>query len=180
VGADRPEQVDVRILSATHQDLQALQTRGEFREDLFWRIKGAEISLPPLRERIDDIPLLATHFLNQAAALSPDGRRVELSEEATRLLTRHHWPGNLRELRHEMQRATVMCRSPVLSPSDFSFPERDPLLEANTLQEQVEALERREISLALQRHDGNRTRAADDLGLSRQGLLNKINRYGLT
>lgn len=185
VGADRPVNVDVRIISATNRDLDALQQTGEFREDFFWRIKGAEIALPPLRERPTDIPVLAAHFLNQAAALSADGRVKTLSDAARTALLEHAWPGNLRELRHEMQRATVLVgERDVLDPQDFSFGQKlaagaaAPDSQA-TLHEKVEALERREIEAALVRHGGNRTRTAEELGLSRQGLLNKIERYGL-
>lgn len=184
VGADRPQTVDVRIISATNRDLDALQQSGEFREDFYWRIKGAEIELPPLRERPSDIALLATHFLNQAAALSADGRPKTLSEAARQALIEHTWPGNLRELRHEMQRATVLIgERRDIEPDDLSFGQNgansNPLGEDATLHDKVEALERREIKAALARHDGNRTQTADELGLSRQGLLNKIERYGL-
>ena len=109
VGADRPSRVDVRCLSATNKDLGALQQAGTFREDLYWRIKGVEVHLPPLRERAADLPLLARHFLNQCAHLCPDGRARQLSDAATEALLAHPWPGNLRELRHEMQRASVLA-----------------------------------------------------------------------
>lgn len=184
VGADRPRRVDVRLISATNRDLEALQRSGEFREDFYWRIKGAQIELPPLRRRPSDIPILAAHFLNQAAALAPDGRPRTLSEGARQALWQHHWPGNLRELRHEMQRATVMVGERAeLRADDFAFggdaSSYEGLGADATLHEKVEALERREVAAALARHDGNRTHAADELGLSRQGLLNKIERYGL-
>ena len=184
VGADRPTQVDVRIISATNRDLESLQETGDFREDLYWRIKGAQIHLPPLRERVGDIPLLATHFLNKSAPLCPDGKARRLSEEATEALTNHSWPGNLRELRHEMQRVTVMCTDPVLQPDDFAFTDSSGTVHAvdddAPLKEKVQALERREIEKALDRLHGNRTKTAEALGLSRQGLLNKMNRYGLS
>ncbi len=182
VGADRAVQVDVRIISATNRDLEELQQQNQFREDLYWRIKGAEIHLPPLRERTGDIPLLATHFLNNSASLCADGRPRRLSDAAVEALQQHRWPGNLRELRHEMQRAAVMSTDPVLQPEDFSFVTDQGTLsvpEDAPLKQKVQALEEREIHSALQRFDGNRTRAADELGLSRQGLLNKMDRYGL-
>ena len=184
VGADRPQTVDVRVVSATNRDLDALQAAGEFREDFFWRIKGAQIELPPLRDRPTDIPLLAAHFLNQAAALAPDGQPRKLTDEARRALLSHRWPGNLRELRHEMQRATVLVgKRQELEPQDFSFVDQgtswSPVDQDATLHDKVEALERREVRQALAQHDANRTRAAEQLGLSRQGLLNKIERSGL-
>ncbi len=184
VGAERPVQVDVRIVSATNRDLLELQESGDFREDLYWRIKGAQIHLPPLRERPGDIPLLATHFLNQSRSLTPDGQPRRLSEEAIDALQTHSWPGNLRELRHEMQRAIVMSTNPLLQPRDFAFtqggPSLKPVDDDAPLKDKIEALERREIERALDQFHGNRTQTAEALGLSRQGLLNKMNRYGLS
>ncbi|HEX2570480.1 MAG TPA: sigma-54 dependent transcriptional regulator [Polyangia bacterium] len=195
VGGDRPVYVDVRLVSATNRDLLALQAEGRFREDLYWRINGAEIRLPALRERAEDIPLLATHFLNQCAHLCVDGRAKRLSEGALEALLRASWPGNLRQLRHEMQRATVLAGDdPEIDAEDFSAAVAAPVgaaarprgatsgspEEATTLQEKVEALERREIAAALTRHGGNRSRTAEALGLSRQGLLKKMERYGLS
>ena len=185
VGGDKVIPVDVRVVAATNRDLRQMVNEGTFREDLYWRIKGAQVHLPPLRERPEDIPLLATHFLNQAASYCADGKPRRLTPEAEAALSRHTWPGNMRELRHEMQRASVLAGSSLLlAPSDFSFaqPSMSPTTSAHptTLQEKVTLLERQEIAAALFRHDGNRTRAAADLGLSRQGLLNKIERYGLS
>jgi DNA-binding NtrC family response regulator len=185
VGADAPVNVDVRIVSATNRDLETLQQSGEFREDLYWRIKGAQIELPPLRDRPSDIPLLAQHFLNKSAALSADGQPRTLSDEAESALLSHKWPGNLRELRHEMQRATVMVGDRhEIEADDLSFAGGATGIpstpdEGAELEDKVRALEKREIRAALARHDGNRTRTAEELGLSRQGLLNKIDRYGL-
>jgi two-component system, NtrC family, response regulator AtoC len=185
VGAERPLRVDVRLISATNRDLVAMQASGQFREDLFWRIKGAEVRLPALRERPSDIPLLAQHFLNQCAHLNPDGRPKLLSDAAREALHEHHWPGNLRELRHEMQRATVLAgERREIQPEDLSFTGTErthPLASgALTLQQKVETLERREIEEALKKFSGNRTHSAEALGLSRQGLLKKMERYGLT
>ncbi len=185
VGADRPRMVDVRILAATNQDLAALQRAGQFREDLYWRIKGAEVVLPPLRERTSDLALLAVFFLNQSTALTVNGRPRTLSPAASEALPRHPWPGNLRELRHEMQRASVLVgERQVIAASDLSCGQTLSLTQetekapTGTLLEQIEALERREIERALTTHHGNRTHAAEALGLSRQGLLKKMERYG--
>ncbi|MCY1021559.1 sigma-54-dependent transcriptional regulator [Pyxidicoccus sp. MSG2] len=185
VGADLPVKVDVRLISATHQDLGRMQQEGTFREDLYWRVKGVEIRLPPLRERASDLPLLAKHFLNQCAHLCPDGRARLLSDAAAEALAAHAWPGNLRELRHEMQRATVLAgERREIQPEDLSFTgsERPHASApgARTLAQKVEALERREIEEALKRCGGNRTHTAEALGLSRQGLLKKLERFGLT
>ena len=157
---------------------------GLFREDLYWRIRGAEISLPPLRERTADIPLLAAHFLNQAAALTGRGRAPELSATAVDALVRHAWPGNLRELRHEMQRASVLLgHRTQIEPADLSLPtpaQSSARTTVDSLQQKVEALEKGELERALAEHHHNRTHAAEALGLSRQGLLKKMARYGLT
>ncbi|WP_164020646.1 sigma-54-dependent transcriptional regulator [Pyxidicoccus trucidator] len=185
VGADLPVKVDVRLISATHQDLGRMLQEGTFREDLFWRVKGVEIRLPPLRERASDLPLLAKHFLNQCAHLCPDGRARLLSDAAAEALAAHAWPGNLRELKHEMQRATVLAgERREIQPEDLSFTgserPRASTPGATTLAQKVEALERREIEEALKRCGGNRTHTAEALGLSRQGLLKKLERFGLT
>ncbi|XXF80368.1 sigma-54 dependent transcriptional regulator [Myxococcaceae bacterium GXIMD 01537] len=186
VGADRPVHVDVRLVSATNKDLGKLQQSGAFREDLYWRIKGVEIHLPALRERAADLPLLAKHFLNQCAHLCADGRPRLLSEAAAEALLSHSWPGNLRELRHEMQRATVLAGARrEVQPEDLSFTGAERPVGAVapgnlTLAQKVEALERREIEEALRRCGGNRTHTAEALGLSRQGLLKKLERLGLT
>ncbi|MCC7381980.1 MAG: sigma-54-dependent Fis family transcriptional regulator [Deltaproteobacteria bacterium] len=184
VGASEPRRVDLRIVSATHRDLDAQVAKGELREDLYWRIKGAEVRLPPLRERSGDLPLLARYFLNRAAHLTPDGKPRVLSDAAADALAQHAWPGNLRELRHEMQRATVLAGTRVeIQPEDLSWTGADrppPRVQGTTtLPEKIEALERREISEVLARHSGNRSRTAQELGLSRQGLLKKMERYGI-
>jgi DNA-binding NtrC family response regulator len=181
VGASRAETVDVRIVSATNQDLEAGVSEQRFREDLYWRIKGAEVRLPALRERRDDIPLLARHFLNRAAHMSSDGRPKQLDEGALESLLEHGWPGNLRELRHEMQRATVLAadrRTIVAEDLSFALLER-PSPVSDSLPAKVEALEKREIAAALEKTAGNRSKAALALGLSRQGLLKKMDRYGI-
>ena len=180
VGADRPRQVEVRLVSATNRDLAAMLEDGEFREDLYWRVRGAEVALPPLRRRPSDIPLLAEYFLGHCASLAVDGQPKTLSSGAQQMMLEHGWPGNLRELRFEMQRATVLARRrPQIDPGDLSMDNNRARAqqEPTTLHQRVEALERREIEAALARTHGNRTHAARELGLSRQGLLKKMARY---
>jgi DNA-binding NtrC family response regulator len=184
----------VRLVSATHQPLEAQIAKGAFREDLYWRVRGIEIGLPRLADRTGDLPLLAQHFLNQAHALVPRALRASLSPGALRRIEAYGWPGNLRELRHEMQRALVMAAgrgevleedlSPALRGTGAmpgragAGPDADADADA-TLEEKITALERREIARALQTTGGNKSQAAAKLGLSRQGLLNKMDRYGL-
>jgi DNA-binding NtrC family response regulator len=192
VGASRPVTVDVRIVSATHQSLDVMVGNQSFRDDLYWRIRGIEIALPRLADRIGDLPLLAQHFLNLARALVPIAPATAISPGAMRRLETCDWPGNLRQLRHEMQRALVMAggRGEILeddlSPSlrQTSTKAADSGLEAaqednKTLEEKIAALERKEIAAALRKSQGNKSQAAAQLGLSRQGLLNKMDRYGL-
>ncbi|MDC3958063.1 sigma-54-dependent Fis family transcriptional regulator [Polyangium jinanense] len=190
VGAGKPVRVDVRIVSATHRPLEQMVRTGTFREDLYWRIRGIEITLPSLVDRTGDLAVLAQHFLNEARALVPGAGPTTLSKEALRRLEDHDWPGNLRELRHEMQRALVMAagRSEILeadlspalrrsrSAAAIEAPAEDTSL---TLEQKIERLERAEITRALAECQGNRSQAAQRLGLSRQGLLNKLDRYGL-
>jgi DNA-binding NtrC family response regulator len=185
VGASKPVHVDVRIVSATHRPLAEMVAARTFRDDLYWRIRGIEVALPRLAERSEDIVVLAQHFLNQASALVPGPERPSLSAAAVRCLETYTWPGNLRELRHEMQRALVLAggRRVVLA-EDLSPALRGPagtveVAEGATLEQKIEALERSEISRALAEHGGNKSHAAEALGLSRQGLLNKLARYGL-
>ncbi len=188
VGASRSVTVDVRIVSATHRPLAEMVAARTFRDDLYWRVRGIEVALPRLADRVGDLPVLAQHFLNQGRALVPRAGATTLSPGALRRLEGWPWPGNLRELRHEMQRALVMAAgrgeileedlSPALRQaaavkSEGSAPE------GATLEEKITALERREIAAALAATAGNRSHAAQRLGLSRQGLLNKMDRYGL-
>jgi DNA-binding NtrC family response regulator len=186
VGASRPLQVDVRLVSATHQPLPEQVANKHFREDLYWRLRGIEVALPRLAERPGDGVLLAQHFLNTARSLVPHPINPVLSPAAVRCLESYDWPGNLRELRHEMQRALVLSGGRgEIQPEDLS-----PALRAKaptgaadraalTLEEKIERLEREELTRALAECEGNRSHAAEKLGLSRQGLLNKMARHGL-
>ncbi len=190
VGASTPVHADVRIVSATHRPLDALRAAGSFRDDLYWRVRGIEIALPRLADRTGDLPVLAQHFLNVSRALVPQGGAATLSPGALRRMEQYAWPGNLRELRHEMQRARVMAvgRSEILE-DDLSPSLRAPTTpraastvdagDGGTLEQKIAALEQREIRAALDSVGGNRSQAATRLGLSRQGLLNKMERYGM-
>ena len=183
VGASKPIHVDVRLVSATHRPLAQMIAEKTFRDDLYWRIRGIEITLPRLADRIGDLPLLAQHFLNQARAFVPFAGSPRLSPEAVRTLESYPFPGNLRELRHLMQHALVMAagREEILE-ADLPLtatPAAIPSSEGGTLEEKIARLERREIEAALAEEHGNRSHVATKLGLSRQGLLNKMARHGL-
>ncbi len=188
LGAPKAERVDVRIVSATHKPLTEMMEQKAFRDDLYWRIRGIEIALPRLADRIGDLPLLAQHFLNLARTLVPASATPRLSAEAARRIEEYAFPGNLRELRHEMQRAMVMAggRSEILEDDLSPELRRRKAATSNAavaddapLDQKVAELEKTEIERALAKDGGNRSHAAARLGLSRQGLLNKMARYGL-
>ena len=177
VGSSRTRKVNVRIISATNADLAQEVSTGRFRQDLLFRLNTIEIRLPPLRERKEDIPPLATHFLRQhsekyGAALSG------FDEKAVQGLLSHPWPGNIRELDHAVERAVLMARSDLVKPGDLGLQQvRDssPRLEDMSL-EDVECFL---IQKALARYDGNVSKAARALGLSRSALYRRLQRYGL-
>jgi two-component system NtrC family response regulator len=176
----RPQKIDVRIVAATHRDLEQWVKQGRFREDLFYRLNVVPIELQPLRSRGADVLPLAEHFL--ALASSP---KKQLSEDATQQLVRHAWPGNVRELRNAMERVAVMCRSDIVTASDLGFLTTAVADEAGEsgnsadLSAAVENLERRMIAKALAESKGNRAEAARRLGIHRQLLHAKAEKYGL-
>jgi DNA-binding NtrC family response regulator len=169
--------VDVRIISATNSDLRAACTTGEFREDLLFRLNTVEIHLPPLRERREDIPVLAAHFLARYA--SRYRRAVQrLDSSALQLLAQYSWPGNVRELEHTLERAVLMCRTAEIQPSDLGL--NSVRSQSQSLEDlSLEAVESVLIRKALQRFQGNITQAADALGLSRGALYRRMEKYGL-
>lgn len=177
VGSSRTRKVSVRILSATNADLSEEVKNGRFRQDLLFRLNTIEIRLPPLRERREDIPLLALHFLTQHT----QHYRKSLNgfdQHSMQALLNHGWPGNVRELDHVIERAVLMAQGKVVQVGDLglqAFRESSPRLEEMSLEE-VECLL---IKKALARHDGNVSRAAETLGLSRSALYRRLQRYGL-
>jgi DNA-binding NtrC family response regulator len=175
----RPQKVDVRIIAATHRDLEQWVKEGRFREDLFYRLDVVPIELQPLRKRAADIAPLAEHFL--ALASSP---KKQLSDDAMKRLVDHAWPGNVRELRNAMERAAVMCRSDIVLAIDLSFlaaasDNTDGIGNSGDLSSAVEHLERRMIAEALTESKGNRAEAARRLGIHRQLLHTKAEKYGM-
>jgi DNA-binding NtrC family response regulator len=169
--------VDVRVISATNADLRAACANGQFREDLLFRLNTVEIHLPPLRERREDIALLAGHFLGRSATRYR--RPVHgLDAPALQALLRYAWPGNVRELEHVMERAVLMCRTPEIRAADLGLnavASSDQHLEDLSL----EAVEVILIRKALQRFQGNISQAAEALGLSRGALYRRMEKYGL-
>lgn len=181
VGGTTPETVDVRIVAATHRNLEAMVKEGGFREDLYYRLNVIRVDVPPLRERRDDVPLLVEHFL---AKRSAGGAAKRLHPAALQALMRYPWPGNVRELENELARLWVLAGgADVIAPALLSERIREPLAAANdatgTLDEAVEALEKRLIGEGLRRTNWNKSLLARELGMSRTSLIQKIERYGL-
>jgi Nif-specific regulatory protein len=182
IGGRQVIKVDVRVVTATHRDLEEAVRRGSFRKDLYYRIKVVNIELPALRERGgDDIAQLARHFLRSYARRHGRPAR-SLDPAAMALLRSHTWPGNIRELEHCIESAVVLCRGPVVLPAHLSLPQGaeerdDPAAGEGDLT--LAEVEKRHILKVLARCEGNRTRAATALGIGRNTLGRKLKQYGL-
>jgi two-component system response regulator AtoC len=188
LGDVRARKVDVRVVAATGRDLRRAVAAGQFREDLFYRLDVVEVRLPPLRERPEDVPALAAHFLARHARLRPELAGMRLSDEAREALLAHRWPGNVRELEHALERAVVLADGPVIREEDLPETVRSPapspqpsrLQGTLSIKRETRALEEQLIRAALERTGGNRTRAAELLELSYRALLYKIKEYGIS
>jgi DNA-binding NtrC family response regulator len=192
VGGNRPITVDVRVLAATNQDLEAKVGAGTFREDLYYRLKVVTVVLPALRERPEDLPLLIDHFVTRATERLGRGRRV-VGSAARRLLLEHDWPGNVRELEHALEHAVALASTEEIGPEDLPATVREqpgtggqpsgPPATAGSFKDAkrrvVEAFERRFLTEALTRNDGNVSRTAEDIGIYRQHLQQKLSDYGI-
>lgn len=181
VGDDRVLKVDVRILGASHRNLETMVEQGSFREDLYYRLNVITLRLPPLRERAADIPLLVQHFLSHARGGSP----LPIAAGALSALQLYGWPGNVRQLENELRRASVLADgcitlehlSPAVMSLDAALPASAP--SSLNLKQQVDALESQLIERALREASGNQSRAAEALGVSRFGLQKMLKRLGL-
>ena len=182
VGGKETLTVDVRILAATNKDIEAEVKAGRFREDLYYRLNVVHIVIPPLREHLEDIPLLVEHFLDRYAS----GRRVLLSKEATQRIQTHTWPGNVRELENVIQRALVMAQGSVITKDDLpieSFPHEETASRRGgsgrrtPLKKLTAAYEKKLILQALSETGWNRTKAADLLQIHRRLLFSKIKQH---
>ena len=180
VGSSKTRKVNVRVLSATNADLNAEVAEGRFRQDLRFRLNTVEIDLPPLRERREDIPALADHFLRQHRERYQ--RQITgLSAEALDALRRHSWPGNVRELDHVIERAVLISSNSIISAFDLALQiTPDAQLSARLEEMSLEDAEQLLIRKALTRFEGNANRAAEALGLSRSALYRRLQKYGLS
>jgi DNA-binding NtrC family response regulator len=183
VGGNELVKVDVRVISATNKDLEEAIKNGEFREDLYYRIAVFPIKLPPLRERKEDIPLLAAHFLDKYA--KQESKEIEgIAPDALELLMAYNWPGNVRELENAIERAVVLATTREVTPKDLpntvrSIGEKKIYESDNTLSSWIEKLEEEALRKALLENGGNISQTAKKLGIGRATIYRKAKKYGL-
>jgi DNA-binding NtrC family response regulator len=183
VGGNQDLKVDVRVIAATNRDLKEEVKKGGFREDLFYRLNVLAVELPPLRERVGDIPLLAEYFAQRfASEFRKPVRGVH--KDAMALLVSYSWPGNVREFRNSIERAVLLCEREQLSRDAFSTLEKGSTLSADIALPaegiNLEQLERSLVQQALERTKGNQTQAAKLLGLNRDQIRYRIEKFGLS
>lgn len=177
VGSNQSVEIDIRLVCATNMPLHQMVQEGKFRQDLLYRINTVEINIPPLSERIDDIPLLANHFLSHYAKKYRKDVST-ISPEAMAKLKKYPWPGNVRELQHSIERALIMADSNTLQESDFLFSRKgNEAISSDTLN--LDEVERAAVVKAIQLHNGNISKAAEELGLTRASLYRRMEKYGL-
>lgn len=176
VGSNRQIPVDIRLVCATNCDLIKMVSEGRFREDLLYRINTIMIEVPPLRDRVDDIPILANYFLRIHSERYNKGQ-MKFSTHALEKLANHDWPGNVRELQHTIEKAVIMSDNPLLKPSDFDFTS-SPVRSASQ-EMTLEEMERKMITDSLNRYDNNISVVSGKLGITRQTLYNKIKNFGI-
>lgn len=187
LGGTRDIPVPARIIAATNRDMEALVHEGGFREDLYYRLNVLRVQVPPLRQRREDIPALAEQLLGRLRARMSKGD-IRFSADALACLAAYSWPGNVRELENIIERALIYADDTMIRPGDLEFPADSRAGVASTMPRgdgsapdatSLERLEREAIERALAAHGGNRTRAAQELGISRRTILYRIKRYGL-
>lgn len=179
IGSNKTTKIDIRLICATNEDLRRKVDEQEFRQDLLYRINTIEIKLPPLRERAEDIPLLTEHFLKQYRTKYKK-EIAGITDQASDHLEKYHWPGNIRELEHAVERAVIMTDEKELQKGDFlltsvsSAEKQLPVAGLN-----LEEVEKTVIRKAMDKHDGNISHAAEELGLTRASLYRRLEKYGL-
>jgi len=175
VGESQIRKVDVRIVAATNKDLWKEVEAGNFREDLYYRLNVIHIQMPPLRERREDIPLLAEHFLRKYATKNKKHLKG-FTREALEFLMDYHWPGNIRELENAVERAVILSRGSELTPDLFQLTRPRPaIMVGKTLKE----IEKEVVLQTLQMTGNNRTRTAEILGVSRRWLQYQLKKWGV-
>jgi transcriptional regulator with PAS, ATPase and Fis domain len=180
VGANQTERVDIRLIAATNRDLREMVRNNQFREDLFHRLNVFTIALPPLRERLEDIPLLASHFLGMFT--KSQGKSVRLGDDALSAMKRYSWPGNVRELRNVLERAMAFNDTGVIQGDELEFGETEDDKQSETAASPTTSLddmEREHIVRVLRQTGGNKKKAAQILGIERRTLYNKARRLNI-
>jgi transcriptional regulator with PAS, ATPase and Fis domain len=186
LGSNIPLKADVRVITATHRNLEEAIQKGIFREDLYYRLNVISITLPPLRDRREDIPLLIDHFLKKYSEKNQKPIST-ISKEATAFLLRYDYPGNVRELENLMERAVVLCRGESITTQDLPFHLKEeksekswgPSKKERSLPESLEEIEKESILSALHQSQGVQTKAAESLGISERVLRYKMKKYGI-
>jgi len=180
VGSSKSKAIDIRLICATNMKLHEMVGKNEFRQDLMYRINTIEINIPPLRERLDDIPPIAEHYLKHYVRKYNKPIR-SLSTALLKRMQKYHWPGNVRELQHAMERAVILCKGQVLESEDFFFNMHADRESENISFEDlnIEDMEKILVRKALKKHNGNITQAANELGLTRSSLYRRMEKYDL-
>jgi DNA-binding NtrC family response regulator len=179
LGDVRDRVVDVRLIAASHQELELLVQQGEFRSDLYFRISTLPLPIPPLRERREDIPVLADHFLERFHQ-EHGGKSAEISATARQRMQEYRWPGNIRELRNVLERALLLRSGEIIEEKDLFLDKRLELAANNSQPSTLKELERRQIEQALAAENGHVARAAERLGVPRSTLYHKLKVYGIS
>ena len=179
IGANRSIPVNVRLISATNLPVYQMAESFEFRQDLLYRINTVEITLPPLRERREDINPISEYYLKIfSEQYCKNG--IEMEQDTLKKLKEYHWPGNIRELAHAIERAVILCKNNTLRPEDFTFKTRSvSAISAEEPSLRVEDYEKRAISTAMSKYNGNLSKAAEEIGMARSTLYRKIARFGI-
>ncbi len=178
VGTNKPIAIDVRLICATNMPLYKMVQENRFRQDLLYRINTVELNLPPLRERPEDVPPLALHFLELYGQKYK--RQVKtIAPEALKKLQRYSWPGNIRELQHVLERATIISPNTKLQLEDFYFLEEQPEAERIADTFNLDEMEKETVRKAMSKYNGNISKVAKEVGLSRASLYRRLEKYGL-
>ena len=178
LGDNKPIAIDVRLVSATNKDIGAMITNGLFREDLLYRINTIRIELPPLRERENDVILLAGFYLDKYSK-KYDKKGLKISEKAKRKLLKHNWPGNVRELQHSIEKAVILSDNSILNEDSFSLNQNTNKHKRNIGNLTIEEMEKEMIIDCIEKEKGNMSNVSKKLGITRQTLYNKLKKYNL-
>lgn len=179
IGTNKPISIDIRLICATNMPIYEMLKNNEFRQDLLYRINTVELHLPPLRERQEDVPILANHFVEKYSKKYRKSMK-SFSASTIKRLQKYSWPGNVRELQHAVERAVIMSDNDTLAPEDFFFLSNNPHAEdINVENYNLESVEKSVIQKAINKHHGNISKAAKELGLTRASLYRRLEKHGL-